>query len=855
MENPKQNIEAVNSSASVINKLLKSVKWLVLFVIGLYSLVWMTSPLIANYVLGDILSEDFNLQLSNDTSIRYNPFTSHLSIRDLKIYDDIQTEPKHAPSDFVNKPDETLVFSLSQFDVEVRLHRILADELYVSELTLNGLFVAIEQSKQGFIVAGINLQQQANEQELGVKTEPVSSSIDDTEIQVFAEKNESIYSMVLPKGLIQNIKTEISLIEGNHTIAIDKLELSRVAMSEIQQQLSSHFEISLNSAPLIIGLNANLNEGIGTIELALDLKEFELSTLQSELAPHFDKVAGKVSIFNRQFIELSGKEIVIQSPAFQLNTSAIALTNSEIDFSFKEQSLTVSKISAGLNYSDNTLQLKQPVSVDNILFELSDAAGRAAESHFISQKQAVEVEQLTIESSAETNHSLSNLTTRIDSLRYQPEGMKYEDPSQSFLTNAFALTVSGIFLDRHVNAIDQIIVDGIDATFKLKPAQVLEETEKELDNGAQSLVESSKEQGDSELSNEDPTDVSSQVAVRLGQFELINSEKIQFVDESISPSFSRSLVIESAKLTSLDSSQPSLASQFILTGKSDQYTQFNFEGAVKPFTDKINLELQGTLNEFSLPSASSYIQSLLGFEIESGELDTELEIKIVESQIEGETGIKIRGLALASAENYDQGVIQEQTAMPLNMALGMLKDSDDNVELDIPIFGDLDSPTFGVGSFVSLITKEAIQSAAKSYLITTFLPYSDVISMTISAGEFIMKTRFEDLIYQPGQHEISESQEKYFDQFVALMKDKESTQVKVCGIATSADLPESLQVDTKTPEVQNEINKNLKNVALKRMNLFKESAVARGIESARVLLCSPKIDLSKDSQPRLVLSV
>ena len=167
------------------------------------------------------------------------------------------------------------------------------------------------------------------------------------------------------------------------------------------------------------------------------------------------------------------------------------------------------------------------------------------------------------------------------------------------------------------------------------------------------------------------------------------------------------------------------------------------------------------------------------------------------------------------------------------------------------MYGDFNSPTFGVASFVSLVTKKAIESTAKSYLLKTFVPYAEVISMTISAGGFILKTRFEDLEFEPNTYELVDSQSTYMQQFIALMKEKENTQVKICATSTSIDLKASELVF----ESDKEATDFLAELAGLRMKAFKSHSVNNGIDSSRLLLCAPKINLSDDSKPSISISV
>ena len=88
----------------------KIIKYILLFYISLYTLVWVLSPTVIRYFLSDYLEQQA-LVLSSDSSIRYNPFSSHLEILDLSV----------SKSDDI----EQAVFSLKELALELRFHQLL----------------------------------------------------------------------------------------------------------------------------------------------------------------------------------------------------------------------------------------------------------------------------------------------------------------------------------------------------------------------------------------------------------------------------------------------------------------------------------------------------------------------------------------------------------------------------------------------------------------------------------------------------------------------------------------------------------------------------------------------------------
>ncbi len=212
----------------------------------------------------------------------------------------------------------------------------------------------------------------------------------------------------------------------------------------------------------------------------------------------------------------------------------------------------------------------------------------------------------------------------------------------------------------------------------------------------------------------------------------------------------------------------------------------------------------------------------------------------------------LQALETALVDSEEAGNLIDQGALPLNMAMGMLKDGDGNVELDVPLSGSISDPNFGLSSIVTLITKKAIMSATQDYLMTTFVPYANIVSIAITAGEFALKLRFDDLEYQVKQVEPDDHQSAYLNDFIALMQDKEDTRVTICAISTPADIGLKAGVSV---EKKSDIKKLL-DIGEKREHAFKDHLIEQGkIDSSRILFCKPQIDSDIGAIPRIGISV
>ena len=147
---------------------------------------------------------------------------------------------------------------------------------------------------------------------------------------------------------------------------------------------------------------------------------------------------------------------------------------------------------------------------------------------------------------------------------------------------------------------------------------------------------------------------------------------------------------------------------------------------------------------------------------------------------------------------------------------------------------------------MGLIVKQATTSAAKEYVISTFLPYNTIVKVAYAAGKEVLKIRFDDLEFAPGETDLTDKQQNFLDSFSALMLDKKDLQVKLCGVATAADIGLPLTTEIKDKKQLAQLNE----ISEKRVDNFKEYMVEQAkVPSARLLVCSPQIDTSDDAKP------
>lgn len=335
--------------------------------------------------------------------------------------------------------------------------------------------------------------------------------------------------------------------------------------------------------------------------------------------------------------------------------------------------------------------------------------------------------------------------------------------------------------------------------------------------------------------------------ITLDKFIVTDPLKISIDDQQKSQAFNKIFEIDKLTLSDIDSSQPDKPVPVAIGIKDADYFTLTTSGSIKPFLPKPAIDLVTQVREFPLNEVAPYLKDSLGFEVLSGQLDSDISTRVSNDELESNVMLFLRGANFAGSNTSEDSNFIGKVAIPLNVALDMLKDDDGNIELKVPVNGDVNDPSFGVHHIIGLVLKKVALSQAKDYLMTTFVPYAKVVSVAIAAGELALKVRLEDLPYQANQIQVQAEQIEFAQQLALLMTDNPNITVNVCGIA---------RADEAIAAAQTENNKAIDaaGISIARGKLFKDYLVTNfKIKSSRLLTCSDRVE--DEAEPRIEFNV
>jgi hypothetical protein len=189
---------------------------------------------------------------------------------------------------------------------------------------------------------------------------------------------------------------------------------------------------------------------------------------------------------------------------------------------------------------------------------------------------------------------------------------------------------------------------------------------------------------------------------------LVHDGSMFFADLSLTPNFATGIQKLNGQIRELSSSEQAHAA-VDLTGEVDAYSPVRISGTLNPLNGKSDLDLTMVFKNIELTTFTPYSGKFAGYRIEKGKLNLDLNYKIHGRELQATNRIFINQLTLG-----ERVASPDATRLPVRFAIALLKDKDGNIDLNLPVHGNLDDPKFSVVSIVFKVLTNLVAKAVAS---------------------------------------------------------------------------------------------------------------------------------------------
>ncbi|WP_286266830.1 DUF748 domain-containing protein [Thalassotalea atypica] len=794
--------------------------------------VWVFGGYFLKYQLNQELKV-YDVKFSNKSDLSFNPFKGALVIENAELTDVLGTTP---------------AFALKTVKIDVNLLALFSKQLMFDELTVDGVYLSILKNTQGLIIAGINTQKlNAGTKEKELK-EPLSDA-------------QSNWSVDLSNIDVSNINIAFNEFGIEHQLNLYAINVDKLTASAFEQRFLLSTNGSVNNANIEVKLDGGLNNSAGEILTEIRLSDFTFEKLKQYLPSTIHHLSANTDVAMTIETTLNPSEMNFAISDTHIRAENVQVTDHE----------RVASVGAFSIESDHT----------HVVIKLPKQQQKVEESNFaidIESELTVGLEKLAIEQSEQKQKllSLGQFTTEPITLRFKQgrveisskavmakqlfigehlsihqEDKASEDNQAPTLASFKQITLRDIVFSNEALNLSEIEFGAIDANIILDAQRKLANLPLLNRDGevAQDNNEISTQQDTIEIVQVSPTQPKDEdhsiFEFLIHRIFLAEPANIYFRDMSFEQTFERDIKIEKFALDNLSSEINELTT-YTLLAEVDQHAKLNFDGTVRPWADKTNVSFKGNLEELSLPALSAYLGDMADLSFASGQLDTNIDLTIKDDVLQGDSNIVLRGVDITEKESNHNEQPSSDSLISLGSAFNMLKDENGNVDLEIPLAGNISDPEFGFASFINIVGKKAIMAATETYLIQTFVPYANIVSIAKFAGGYMLKTDIKPMNYEKEQINLAPEQREYIDQIAGLMIERPEMHIKLCAVAAISEMA--------TPKEN--ADEKLRELSLQRAGHLKSYLMSEhNIESKRILLCAPSVDESEQATPRMEFSV
>jgi len=316
----------------------------------------------------------------------------------------------------------------------------------------------------------------------------------------------------------------------------------------------------------------------------------------------------------------------------------------------------------------------------------------------------------------------------------------------------------------------------------------------------------------------------------------LNNGEVDFSDASLFMPFATRISKLNGKLTDIDKKRPSSGEFQGVVGKNG-FSKITAK--LFPFDIKQNTEIKLDFKDIDLINVTPYSGQFVGYKIEKGKLNLNLKYSIIDSKLDGSNLINFDSLTLG--EKVDS---KDAVNLPLSLAISILSDENNQINIDLPVEGNLNDPDFKYGGVVWAAVKKLfadITLAPFRFLGNALgLGSKDLSSIDFLAGssELISSeaAKIDDFI------KITSEKPKmrlsitptYSDIDVLYFKDKRLEQ-KINQLIASSGKDYVWALNSLAPNAKDRSDKALREEALKAIGVDKEKLIELANERANAI--------------------
>lgn len=339
------------------------------------------------------------------------------------------------------------------------------------------------------------------------------------------------------------------------------------------------------------------------------------------------------------------------------------------------------------------------------------------------------------------------------------------------------------------------------------------------------------------------------LALAIDSLSIEGNSSLLFKDAAVTPEFNIKLQPIALSVGRIDTTQVKAETPVSLSANINDNGTIKMKGKVTPLAEELMVTLNTHLTGLALPALSPYTEKYIGYELRRGRLSVESDLSIKSGQLQAKNRLTLAKLSIKESDPEKAKGLIKQLEMPLDSALDLLRDKEENITFTLPVEGRLDDPQFKLDGVIKLALGRGMKMAAMNYLANALQPLGTILLAKDLLG-VATKPRFKSLDFNPGEANLSKEMQAYLDKIGELLKKRPQLAITLCGIASGSDRSTMAEQEAAVQQqLLHALAKTRGDNA--RAYLIEQQDVAL----SRLFECNPKVKAHTESNEGLIEGV
>jgi hypothetical protein len=192
--------------------------------------------------------------------------------------------------------------------------------------------------------------------------------------------------------------------------------------------------------------------------------------------------------------------------------------------------------------------------------------------------------------------------------------------------------------------------------------------------------------------------------IHIGQVTLANGN-LNYTDNFIKPNYTANITQLAGKIGAFGTDTSEKPADVTLQGSLDNNSPVSINGTINPLTPVAFLDIKADASDVELTHLTPYSGKYAGYPIIKGRLTMDVHYQLDQGKLNADNHIMLNQLTFGD-RMQGPGI----SHLPVKLAVALLKDSNGNIDIHVPVSGSLNDPRFSLGgviwqAFVNLIKR------------------------------------------------------------------------------------------------------------------------------------------------------